>query len=251
MKTRLSILFLIFSSFIFSQNISTGLQTLKDDLSVNIEVSNTTTTLTIEAPDDVWFAVGFDEGAFDMFSNSDVFRTDGTTIIDAQTNGLVLPPQDASQDWVLESNTTNEGIRTIVATRDNDTGDTSDFVFNNTANSIDLIWAFGTTTNYGYHGGENRGATILEFSETLATSDFENLDFDIFPNPALDILTLQLGVGLNDAIATIYDFSGRRVKNQEITSMENKVNIENLISGVYLLKIATANKLGIKKIIKK
>ena len=91
MKKTLLFIFLIGASGLFAQTFSTGTQTLLTNLSAEIEIDGTTniTTLTLNGPSNAWFAIGF--GGLSMSSGADVFRTDGTTIVDAQTNSRVLP----------------------------------------------------------------------------------------------------------------------------------------------------------------
>lgn len=249
MNKKLLLFFVTISGFMFAQNTSTGVQTLKDDLSISIDTNQTTTTITVTGPSDAWFAVGFDDSASNMFSNTDVFRTDGFTITDAQTAGNQLPPADVLQDWNMVSNTEDGNIRTIVAERDNNTGDSSDYIFSNTAGSIDLIWAYGSTTNYGYHGGTNRGATTAGL--TLGTKDFTNLNFGLYPNPTDSDITLQLPSSIEKARITLYDFSGRKVKDQEISLVDNSMDLKGLVNGVYVLKVASSDMVGVKRIIKK
>ena len=108
---------------------------------------------------------------------ADVFRTNGTSIIDAYSSGNALPSADSSQDWMLVSNFVSSGTRTIVATRANNTGDSNDYVFNASAGSLSVIYAKGTSSSYGYHGG-NRGFTTL--SVTLGVSENKLLSFEMF-----------------------------------------------------------------------
>ncbi len=160
---KLFLLFSTLSGLMFAQTFSTGTQMLQGDLSVNIETDETTTTLTLTGPSNVWFSVGF--GGATMSSGADIFRTDGTTIVDARTTGYLLPPADTSQDWTLVSNNVTLNARTIVATRSNNTGDSNDYIFTRETGSISLIWAIGSSTTYGYHG--SRGATVLAVTEVL------------------------------------------------------------------------------------
>ncbi|MDB2674877.1 DOMON domain-containing protein, partial [Flavobacteriaceae bacterium] len=159
MKKILLILFLTSSISLFAQSFSTGTQTLLSGLTanINIDADTDTTTLTLTGPSNAWFAIGF--GNSDM-GGTDVFRTNGSTIVDAYSNGNALPAQDASQDWDLVSNTVSGSNRTIVATRANNTGDSNDHIFNASAGSLSVIYAKGSSTNYAYHGG-NRGFTTL------------------------------------------------------------------------------------------
>lgn len=247
MKKTLLFLAFLSSIFGFSQTFSTGTQVLKDDLSVNLEIDDTTTTLTLTGASDVWFAVGF--GGSNMFSGADVFRTNGTTIVDAYTVDQELPPTDSSQDWTLVSNTVNNNVRTIVATRANNTGDFNDYVFSNSAGSINIIWAMGTSTTYLQHTGGNRGATTL--GVTLSTKDVELFDFIVAPNPTTDNLEIQLPSDIENAIVNVSELSGRTIKNAAVSTTNNTINLADVASGMYLLKVQADDKLGIKRIIKK
>ncbi|CAL2083309.1 putative secreted protein (Por secretion system target) [Tenacibaculum sp. 190524A05c] len=250
MKKKLLLVFVFASLYLSAQVFSTGTQNLKDDLSVNLEIDGTTTTLTLNGPANVWFAVGFDNNATNMFSSSDVFRTDGSTITDATTAGNQLPPADASQDWNLVSNTVAGNIRTIIATRPNNSGDSSDFVFSNSAGSIDVIWAFGSSTSYAYHGGINRGATTL--GVTLSNKKFDTLDFDIFPNPISSKVKVQLPTSIESADIAFYDVSGRLLRKEQATIFSNnEYIIDELGSGVYFIKVSADGKVGSKMIVKR
>jgi hypothetical protein len=247
MKKTLLFAFLISASSLFAQSFSTGTQTLLTNLSAEISISSDTnmTTLTLAGPSNAWFAIGF--GGLNMSAGADVFRTDGTTIVDARSTSRVLPPADGSQDWSLVSNTVSGSVRTIVATRANNTGDSNDFVFDPGATSISVIYAHGTSPTYAYHGG-TRGFTTL--GVTLGTSEDRLLSFDMFPNPAIDEVNIQLPTGTEKANVSVYDRVGRLVSTQTITPSNSKVNIANLSSGMYLLRVNTDGKIGTKRLIK-
>ena len=251
MKKTVLTLFLIISLTAFSQGAGTnGAVTLKSGYSIDLEISSSTnkTRLTLVAPSNVWFGVGFSESGGDMTAGIDVFRSNGTTIVDAVTAGNVLPPSDGGQDqdWTIISNTTNGGVRTMVVERDNNTGDADDYVFSATAASIAVIWAHGTSTSYQYHGG-NRGATVIN---TLSTKEIKNLDFEVFPNPTTEVVNVQLPTGTNSATAKVFDTSGRLIATQEISNPREQINISTLSSGIYVLRISSEGRFGARRIIK-
>lgn len=246
MKKSLLLIFLISASSMMSQVFSSGEQTLLTNLSFNIRIDGNTnkTTLTLKGPSNAWFAIGF--GALNMSSGADVLRTDGTTIIDAKSSSRVNPPADTSQDWSLESNTVDGNVRTIVATRDNDTGDSDDFVFSPQEGSIPIIYAHGTSTSYGYHGG-TRGFTTIG---VLSSKQEELLSFETYPNPAIDFVNVQLSSDIIEADVMVFDVSGRLVKSQQINIDDTKLNISDLSKGIYFLTISSDNKTGTQKFIK-
>lgn len=247
MKKTLLFALLISSSSLFAQTFSTGTQTLLTNLSAKIDINSTTgtTTLTINGPSNAWFAIGF--GALNMSSGADVFRTDGTTIVDARSSARVLPPADTSQDWNLVSNTVSGSTRTIVATRANNTGDSDDFVFSASAGSIPVIYAHGTSPTYAYHGG-TRGFTTL--GVTLGISESRLLSFNMFPNPATDEVNIQLPTGTEKAKVSVYDRVGRLVSTQDVSQNNSKVDVTSLASGMYLIRVSTDTKIGAQRFIK-
>jgi hypothetical protein len=251
MKKTLLFIFLVATSHLFAQAFSTGTQTLLSNLSAEIEVNGTTgkTTLTISGPSNVWFGIGF--GGQSMAEGVDIFMSDGSgNIRDAFSTSKQVPPADAQQDWTLISNNTSGNTRTIVATRDNNTGDANDFVFNASAGSLSIIYAIGSSTNYAQHSGNNRGATAFQLSATAGVSEAERLDFEMFPNPASEEITIQLPVGSNDASIKLYDYIGRLALSKKITLSENTIMLQGLSSGMYILKVLSDDKIGAKKFIK-
>ncbi len=247
MKKTLLFLFLTTSISLFAQSFSTGTQTLLSGLTANINIDADTeiTTLTLTGPSNAWFAIGF--GNLDM-GGTDVFRTNGSTIVDAYSSGNALPAQDTSQDWNLVSNTVSGSNRTIVATRANNTGDSNDHVFSASAGSLSVIYAKGSSTSYAYHGG-NRGFTTL--SVTLGISENKLLSFEMYPNPVSDVLNIQLPSGTDKAEVGVYDYTGRLVSSKTISSNDSSLDVQNISRGIYILRVTTNTKIGVQRFIKK
>ena len=247
MKKTLLFLFLTTSISLFAQSFSTGTQTLLSGLTANINIDADTeiTTLTLTGPSNAWFAIGF--GNLDM-GGTDVFRTNGSTIVDAYSSGNALPAQDTSQDWNLVSNTVSGSNRTIVATRANNTGDSNDHVFSASAGSLSVIYAKGSSTSYAYHGG-NRGFTTL--SVTLGISENKLLSFEMYPNPVSDLLNIQLPTGTEKAEISVFDYTGRLVSSKIISSNDTAIDVQKISRGIYMIRVATNTKIGVQRFIKK
>ena len=257
------IFFFIFLTICFSlssQIYSTGTETLLPGLTANIEINGNTfiTKLTLSGPSDVWLAIGF--GNSEM-NGTDIFMTDGNTIRDAYSEPgpsssleRPVPPQDSpsneSGDWNLISNTVSSDTRTIVATRLNNTQDSNDYIFNASEGSLSIIYAYGGTSTYAWHGPENRGATVLNVN-TLG--DYENtlLSFEMYPNPVSNLLTIQLPVNTEKTEVSILDLTGRLVKTKTTTTNDTSIDVQKISNGIYVVKVATRDKIGVKKFIKK
>ena len=249
MKKTLLILFLITSSSLFAQSFSTGTQTLSSGLTANINIDNDTgtTTLTLAGPSNKWFGIGF--GNSNM-NGTDIFMTDGSSILDAYSTSNGQPQADSSQesgDWTLVSNTVSSGTRTIVATRANDTGNSNDYTFSASAGSLTVIWAIGSSTEYAYHSV--RGATALSVS--LGISENNLLSFEMYPNPVSDVLNIQLPTSTEKAEVFVFDYTGRLVSSKTISSNDTAIDVQKISKGIYMIRVAANNKIGVQRFIKK
>ena len=249
MKKTLLILFLITSSSLLAQSFSTGTQTLSSELTANINIDNDTgtTTLTLAGPSNKWFGIGF--GNSNM-NGTDIFMTDGSSILDAYSTSNGQPKADSSQesgDWTLVSNTVSSGTRTIVATRANDTGNSNDYTFSASAGSLTVIWAVGSSTTYAYHS--IRGATALSVS--LGISENNLLSFEMYPNPVSDVLNIQLPTSTEKAEVSVFDYTGRLVSSKTISSNDTAIDVQKISKGIYMIRVAANNKIGVQRFIKK
>lgn len=87
-------------------------------------------------------------------------------------------------------------------------------------------------------------------SPSLSISEAKRLDFDMFPNPASDNITIQLGSGTQNAIVDFYDYIGRLALSKKINSSTSKIDVSGLSKGIYILKVVTEDKIGSQKFLK-
>jgi hypothetical protein len=103
-------------------------------------------------------------------------------------------------------------------------------------------------------GGDGSGTTqdqpgsVLIFDippPPLSITGFETFDFEIYPNPTNDNVTIQLDKLSDLETIRIYDSLGQLA----LSSRESTINIEGLASGLYTVEIETTRGRGIKKLI--
>jgi hypothetical protein len=85
----------------------------------------------------------------------------------------------------------------------------------------------------------------------LGISEAKQLHFDMFPNPASENLTIQLPSGSENASITFYDYTGKIAFTQNISQTNNRVNLQHLSSGIYIVKVISDDKIGSQKFVKK
>jgi len=86
----------------------------------------------------------------------------------------------------------------------------------------------------------------------LSVNDVISTKFNIYPNPASDIITISNKENIGVEKISIVDMNGRVVKTQSLTNQsEIQLNISDLRAGVYIFNISTKEGNASKKVIKK
>lgn len=116
-----------------------------------------------------------------------------------------------------------------------------------TINSITIYWPSGAVDyieNPAIDTTHNitEGSALIIIDETLT-------DLTIYPNPVEDELNIETTTDITNKIATVFDINGKRVLNLKLKS--TIVDVSNLTSGVYFLRLESNGKIMKRKFIKK
>ena len=85
---------------------------------------------------------------------------------------------------------------------------------------------------------------------TLGTADNQLNSFSIYPNPFRNEVTVEFDEFSRPATITIYDFSGRKLVQKEISGMSQTFNMSEFSNGIYIFQFQTSNGIITKRIIK-
>ncbi|WP_438967115.1 T9SS type A sorting domain-containing protein [Flavobacterium sp.] len=243
MKRRLLLTFALaaISLGVNAQTASTTTTLGSTGMTAKIETSATQVTLTLTGPSNRWLAIGF--GGSQMSSATDMFIWNATANRDyTPSGGYSAPSPDAAQSWTVTSDNVSGTTRTVIATRA--LVSSGDFTFTNTATSIPVIFALGSSSTISNHS--NRGATTI--SRTLANDEFTLEKSSIFPNPSNGAFTIATTTSLTNV--AVYTLTGSFVKNIEIKDAEiNEVSVDGLSSGIYLLELSNETEKVWKKVV--
>jgi len=116
-----------------------------------------------------------------------------------------------------------------------------------TINSITIYWPSGIV-DYIANPVINATHNIVEGS-ALSVIDEALSDVSIYPNPVDDELTIKTSADIFDKIATVFDINGKRLSSTKLKT--NTLNVSNLASGVYFLRLESEGKIIKRKFIKK
>jgi hypothetical protein len=94
--------------------------------------------------------------------------------------------------------------------------------------------------------------SFMTWPTTVQNVNSSDFDIDAYPNPATDVLTIEVKGSLaNNATITLSDVAGRVLRSEAITDAKTTLNIANLPAGNYMLKYADGANNRILKINKK
>jgi len=100
------------------------------------------------------------------------------------------------------------------------------------------------------HSGNMFGTITVVAEGALGTSEATRLKFEMYPNPASDKVSIQLPSGAENATVEFYDSLGRLALSKKVTRINNKMDVNALSKGIYILKVFTADQIGSQKFIK-
>lgn len=126
----------------------------------------------------------------------------------------------------------------------------NEFTLNFTAPQSDLLLYVSKQARVP-NTNPNNACRMDDFSivaAPLSTSDFGSLKFNIYPNPAKDIVIVNAVENIKKI--EIFNILGQRMIASDFSAHNAQINVSNLSQGTYLIKTYTDNAVGTKKFIK-
>ena len=230
-----------------AQTKSSGTIFLNSLMTLKIDKNATTSivTVTLTGPSDKWFGIGFN--AISMSNGTDCLYY-STSLVDSVITGNGAPTSDASNEWTVISNNLVSGTtRSLVLTR-NFGGGAGDYTFDYNDNTLNMIWAYGSSSTLAYHS--SRGSAVVGF--TLGFDDFTALNkIAIAPNPSNAVFTISKNSQTIISKITIYDINAKVLKviDSELDLETIQIDLSKLSKGVYFVEIINATDKVVKKIV--
>lgn len=223
-------------SMLYSQFSSGNVSLPTTAMTVKIDVDATNVTMTLKGSSTAWLGIGF--GNDGMAAGADGYIYNSSASRDYTFSGVgITPSADAAQNWTELSNTVASGVRTLVVRRTL-AGGAGDFVFTNSAATIPIFYAKGSTTALANHGGGSRDYATLTLTPFLAVdeADASARKISVYPNPVTDVINFKNPDQISSV--KIYDSAGKLVVNQKPVG---KLDVSELLKGVYFIEIENAN----------
>ena len=96
---------------------------------------------------------------------------------------------------------------------------------------------------------KERMAVTVKSNAALSTSDFVLPNFKFYPNPVQHTLTISNTAVIDEV--EIVSVSGQSILSKKINSEHSEIDLSNVSSGLYLLKVKSEGKTRTVKIVKK
>ena len=100
---------------------------------------------------------------------------------------------------------------------------------------------------YGWSGVQG-AYSISAYDASLANDSFDNANFTFYPNPVNDVLNLSYSQNINKV--QVINILGQEVKTITMDANQAQVDMSNLPSGTYLVKVTSDNQVKTVKVIK-
>ena len=192
---------------------------------------------------------------FLMFAMGLVAQTTNTVIIDWGYGSNPNASGDENTNRTIEIGDTvkwvwNSNNHNVVSNSDaNESFDSGNLQNNGT--TFSHTFTSEGTSGYVCEPHADMVGTITVVAEgALSTSEARRLNFEMFPNPASDKVSIQLPSGAENATVEFYDSLGRLALSKKVTRINNKMDVNALSKGIYILKVFTADQIGSQKFIK-
>jgi hypothetical protein len=109
-----------------------------------------------------------------------------------------------------------------------------------------------TNSNYADSGDQVVTTNLTINYSNLSVADAHKISFNVYPNPAMDFLTITTDLSFSNQIKiNVSNSLGQIVKNASFDFDQKRIDISALTPGIYYVNITSETKRGVVKFIKK
>ncbi|WP_127846786.1 T9SS type A sorting domain-containing protein [Psychroflexus aestuariivivens] len=137
----------------------------------------------------------------------------------------------------------------IVAASFEDVSEEGGIILSGNPDSPNIVTDFESNIT-GLNGHPQEGLVLRLTPNNLTSEEFKNLqNISLYPNPAVDYFSLANTANLQIQKVKIFDSAGKKIS--KIEHNFDKINIQNLNSGLYFIQIETEKGKTVKQLLKK
>lgn len=121
--------------------------------------------------------------------------------------------------------------------------------------TYEFEWEYYTlcfTGSITYYLNSPNGEDSCHYSlPNVGLNEKSSLDFNLYPNPATQTLTIKSGIAKHSVSVNIYSLTGQRVFQNGMLNAALEINVERFEPGIYIVEITDAGTKKYLKFIKK
>lgn len=171
------------------------------------------------------------DDSIELYEGSAIIDTFGTVDCDPNAGGTTCPEWDHLDGWAYRNSNTGPEGTTFTST--NWTYSGADAFDGQTDNATATIpFPIGTYSN-----------------TTASTNDNSIAGFSTYPNPVRGNSLTVTTSSRDLKTVNIYNVLGKKVFSQRFSSMNKTMNVSEIASGVYIMKVSEGNNIATKKLI--
>ena len=98
----------------------------------------------------------------------------------------------------------------------------------------------------------SESTTVYAGTTGITDTDFESMKVNIFPNPATDLIAIQISGLVKDNLqVNLFDLSGKLIRNSTIKSGSTIAyfDVQSIYEGTYIIQIENGNNITAKKVV--
>ena len=107
------------------------------------------------------------------------------------------------------------------------------------------LWKSGTVAP----NATNDQFQVSAYYVPLANASFEKTTISSYPNPVKNILNISYNKNITKV--AVYNIVGQEVTTKSINANQSQIDMSNLVSGTYLVKVTADNQVKTIKVVKK
>jgi hypothetical protein len=99
------------------------------------------------------------------------------------------------------------------------------------------------TNSYRLQSVDLDGSSAFSMVKVVRTNN-QSAGFSVFPNPARDVVNVNLTSAVSEGTIRLVDLNGRVILEQKVTNAANTIvaiPVQNFVKGTYVLVVRTAN----------